>query len=81
MDKGLFPRRHGEALARFESEAAQELNAANFSIHFHAWTMDGMVEMFSRIKTVYRLAYETRLVLKNKEEVVFIFEKAVPHVA
>lgn len=81
MDKGLFPRRSGAALAQFESEVAQELNAANYSIHFHAWTMDGMVEMFSRAKGLYRLAYETRLVLKNKEEVVFIFEKTVPHVA
>lgn len=81
MDKGLFPRRSGAALAQFESDSAQELDAANFSIHFHAWTMDGMVEMFPRIKTVYRLAFETRLVLKNKEEVIFIFEKSVPHIA
>ena len=43
--------------------------------------MEGMVDMFSRIKPLYRLAYETRLILKNKEEVIFIFEKAVPHVA
>ena len=81
MDKGLFHRRSGAALAQFESEAAQELDAANFSIHFHAWTMDGMMEMFSRIKTVYRLSFETRLVLKNREEVIFIFEKSVPHIA
>lgn len=43
--------------------------------------MEGMVDMFSRSKPLYRLAYETRLILKNKEEVIFIFEKAVPHIA
>ncbi len=37
--------------------------------------MQGTGEMFSRIKTLYLLAYETRLALKNKEEVIFIFEK------
>ncbi|KRA18209.1 methyltransferase family protein [Acidovorax delafieldii] len=81
MDKGLFPRHSGAALKQFENEVAQELNAADYSIHFHAWTMEGMVDMFSRIKPLYRLAYETRLILKNKEEVIFIFEKAVPHIA
>lgn len=81
MDKGLFPRRSGAALSQFEGEIARELNTANYSIHFHAWTMDGMVEMFSRTKALYHLAYETRLILKNKEEVIFIFEKSVPHVA
>ena len=81
MDKGLFPRHSGAALKQFENEIAQELNAADYSIHFHAWTMEGMVDMFSRIKPLYRLAYETRLILKNKEEVIFIFEKAVPHIA
>lgn len=80
MDKGLFPRQSGESLVRFEGEIARELNDANHSIHFHAWTMDGMMEMFLKIKEVYKLAFETRLILKNKEEVVFIFEKTVPHV-
>ncbi len=80
MDKGLFPRRSGEDLAKFEGDIARELNETNYSIHFHAWTMDGMVQMFSRIKQDYKLAFETKLVLKNKEEVIFIFEKAVPHI-
>lgn len=40
-----------------------------------------MVEIFSRNRPLYHLAYETRLILKNKNEVIFIFEKAVPHIA
>jgi SAM-dependent methyltransferase len=78
MDKGLFPRRSGEDLATFESDIARELNAANYSIHFHAWTMDGMIEMFQMIKKDYGIAFETRVILKNKEEVIFVFEKTVP---
>lgn len=80
MDKGLFPRQSGESLERFESEIAKELNDSNYSIHFHAWTMDGMIEMFSKIKEVYKTSFETRLIMKNREEVVFVFEKTVPHV-
>ncbi|MBV7455310.1 class I SAM-dependent methyltransferase [Acidovorax sp. sif1233] len=80
MDKGLFPRRSGDSLAQFESEISRELNTSNYSIHFHAWTMDGMMEMFSKIKNIYNLAFEIRLIIKNKEEVIFIFEKTVPHI-
>ena len=43
--------------------------------------MEGMVEIFSRNRPLYHLTYETRLILKNKNEVIFIFEKAVPHIA
>lgn len=80
MDKGLFPRRSGAALAQFESEAAAELDQADFSIHFHAWTMDGMQEMFLKIKQQFGLSFETKLMVKNNEEVIFVFQKTVPHV-
>lgn len=81
MDKGLFPRRSGDLLIKFENEIAEELDTSNYSIHFHAWTMDGMMEMFSRIKKLYGIAFETRLILKNKDEVIFIFEKTIPHIS
>lgn len=80
MDKGLFPRKSGAALINFEKEIAEELDRTNFSIHFHAWTMDGMMEMFAKIKLIYNLAFETRLVIKNNEEVIFVFQKTVPHI-
>lgn len=80
MDKGLFPKRSGSDLLEFENQISEELDRANFSIHFHAWTMDGMIEMFSKMKNVFNLAFETRLVLKNNEEVIFIFQKTVPSV-
>lgn len=80
MDKGLFPRLSGEGLTSFENEIARELEDANFSIHFHAWTMDGMMEMFAKIKKIFRISFETKLVIKNGDEVIFIFQKSIPHI-
>lgn len=80
MDKGLFPRRAGDDLVKFEKEIAQELDQADFSIHFHAWTMDSMVDMFSQIKSTFHLAFETRVIIQNNDEVIFVFQKSVPHV-
>lgn len=81
MDKGLFPKRHGADLEKFQTDLAAELDQADFSIHFHAWTMDGMLDMFLKIKTTFDLSFETRLVVKNHDEVIFIFEKSVPSVS
>ncbi len=80
IDKGLFPKRHGADLEKFEIDLATELDQADFSIHFHAWTMDGMLDMFLKTKETCDLSFETRLVVKNHDEVVFIFEKTVPSV-
>ena len=80
MDKGLFPRCTGQRLKLFEDKLATELNQANFSIHFHAWTMDGMLDMFLNIKRVFKISFEMKLAIKNNDEVVFVFQKTVPHV-
>src|SRR5574337_256636 len=61
-------------------KTAQELDRTDFSIHFHASTMDGMIEMFAKMKSIFNLSFETRLILKNNDEVVFVFQKTVPHV-
>lgn len=81
IDKGLFPKRTGADLAEFEKQAADELDKADFSIHFHAWTMDSMMDMFAQIKTKFHMAFETRMVMKNNDEVIFVFQKSIPHVA
>ena len=81
MDKGLFPRRSGPDLDDYELALATELDKADFSIHFHAWTMDGMIEMFMRIKSELNISFETRLIFKNSDEVIFVFEKTVPNVS
>lgn len=81
MDKGLFPRAHGPGLESFVQGQAAELEKADFSIHFHAWTMDGMQEMFLATKQHFGLAFETRLMAQNEDEVIFIFQKTVPQVA
>lgn len=80
MDKGLFPRVHGSELKAFVGQQAQILEKADFSIHFHAWTMDGMQELFLRIKSHFDLSFETKLIVKNEDEVIFIFEKTVPQI-
>lgn len=80
MDKGLFPKKTGMALINFEEEIAAELDRADFSIHFHAWTMDGMIEMFAKIKSAFNLTFDTRLIIKNNDEVIFVFQKTVPHI-
>lgn len=80
MDKGLFPKKSNKELIDFEEKIAKELDTVNFSIHFHAWTMDGMIEMFAKIKSTFNIAFETRLIIKNNEEVIFIFQKTVPHI-
>ena len=81
MDKGLFPKKTGAELAEFEQQTADELDKADFSIHFHAWTMDSMMDMFARTKALFHLAFETKMVMKNNDEVIFVFQKSIPHVA
>lgn len=80
MDKGLFKKSFGPDREAFEAQQAKALSDANFSIHFHAWTMDGMQDMFLRIKRQFKLAFETRLMLQNGDEVIFVFQKTVAHV-
>lgn len=80
MDKGLFKKHVGSEREAFEAQQAKALSDADFSIHFHAWTMDGMQDMFLRIKRQFKLAFETRLMLQNGDEVIFIFQKTVAHV-
>lgn len=79
-DKGLFKKTCGSQREAFETEQAQILNKADFSIHFHAWTMDGMQEMFLQMKKRFNLAFETRLMLQNGDEVIFVFQKTVAQV-
>jgi SAM-dependent methyltransferase len=75
MDKGLFPKHAGAARKDFERRVADELNQAQFSIHFHAWTMHGMIELFTVLKTYLRINFEFELIKKNGDEVIFLFRK------
>lgn len=77
MDKGLFEKVSGIQRDAFENQQAQALNNVDFSIHFHAWTMDGMQDMFMQIKKRFNLAFETKLMLQNEDEVIFVFQKMV----
>jgi len=78
MDKGLVEHLHGEARSTREQAEAERLDRKNFSIHFHAWTPDAMMEMFLATKARYGLSFETELMLQNQDEVIFVFRKTVP---
>jgi hypothetical protein len=80
MDKGLFEQQYGEERKARELQTAEELKRADFSIHFHTWTIDSMLAMFCQMKERYNLAFEFRLVLQNQDEVIFIFQKTVPYI-
>lgn len=75
MDKGLFPKHAGADKLAFEDRVAQELEQANYSIHFHAWTMLGMIELFTHLRSYIDIAFEIELIQKNFDEVVFVFRK------
>lgn len=75
MDKGLFPRRTGNDLEAFLKECDTQIRASGYSIHFHAWTLDTMVEMFQGARRRYRLPFETELVYQNGDEVTLVFRK------
>lgn len=78
MQKGLLDWCQGEAREARERETAETLKRIDFSIHFHAWTPEAMLEMFVAVKRRYALPFEFKLVLPNHDEVIFVFEKTVP---
>jgi len=47
----------------------------DYSIHYHVFTQDDMVEFFRFIKQFLNLRFETELVMRNDGEVIFIFRK------
>lgn len=75
MAKDLFPQKSGAERVEFENYVSSELDRANFSIHFHAWRMIDMVEMFVKLKDQLGIAYQIELVKANGDEVIFIFRK------
>lgn len=77
MDKGLFPKLAGQAQAEFVASQVRELQRAGFSIHFHAWTPDLMLEMFQTARRRYGLPFEFELFTQCGDEIVFVFRKAV----
>lgn len=75
MDKGLFEKKHGDALSNFVADVAQELDSKDYSIHFHAWTSRGMIEMFNALRSTVEMPYEISFLTVNEDEVIFIFTK------
>lgn len=75
IDKGLFPKSDGDERVSFVNSVADELMKKNHSIHFHAWTSRGMIDMFNSIREVVQIPYEIKFLITNIDEVIFIFEK------
>jgi SAM-dependent methyltransferase len=80
MDKGLIERKYGEHRKQHLQQVKEALKTARYDIHFHAWTLDQMLEMFGKIKQRINLFFEFKLVLQNHDEVIFVFQKTVPHI-
>ena len=78
VDKGLLPQVNDGDRETQIREIEEQLKQAGFSIHFHAWTPDGMLQMFLKIKEHYNLPFEISLIQKNQDEVIFIFRKTIP---
>lgn len=70
---------HGKGKTESEiKEVIKELKAKNFSIHYHVWDHQSMLDMFIMIKNKFRFSYEIELsmaALKNKNESIFILKK------
>jgi predicted SAM-dependent methyltransferase len=53
----------------------EELDAINYSIHFHNWTQKEMLDLFNQLDERFGLPIEILLFMKHEGEVVFIIKK------
>ena len=75
MDKNLFPQSSGDARAEFTRRVADDLERADFSIHFHAWRMPDMLEMFLQLHQRLNIGFRIELAQASGDEVIFIFRR------
>lgn len=67
-----------------EEAAAEEryrvLVAQDYSIHFHVWTQDELLELFVRLRTYFKLPVELELFLKHAGtgEVIVVLSRTAP---
>jgi predicted SAM-dependent methyltransferase len=61
-------------------ERYRALVAQDYSIHFHVWTQDDLLELIIKLRTYFRLPVELELFLKHagRGEVIAILSKTVP---
>ena len=63
-----------------EDEAAiqrrvEELQAINYSIHYHNWTQKEMFDLVSQLDERFNLPMEIQLFVKHEGDIVFIIKK------
>jgi len=56
---------------------AKELMAIGYSIHYHVWRQQDMMEMFIRLIEGFKLDLEIKAMVASGNEVIFILRKAV----
>ncbi len=60
------------------SRKVESVMALGYSIHYHVWKVDEMLDMFKRVKEVLPYAFKTELYRENNEEVIFVLRKTGP---
>lgn len=56
-------------------ERISHLMKLDYSIHYHVWTQDEMLELVSTLKKKLHFNFDVELMLKNMSEVIFIIRK------
>lgn len=65
----------GEKESRHYDMAAEKLMQEDYSIHFHVWDIEGMLDMISRIKSDFEIKFRIKCLLSSGDECIFILEK------
>ena len=55
-----------------------EILSINYSIHFHVWTQNEMLDFLTQLREQFSLPIEIQLFMKHEAEVIFIIKKQHP---
>lgn len=55
---------------------ADRLMAIDYSIHYHVWTPDAILELLLTLKRSLKFAFELELLLQNRDEVIMVLRKS-----
>lgn len=70
------PIRYGPWKSEEEYDATvQKLMDDDYSIHFHVWDRQAMMDMFMKMKSEYHLPVSPEAIVSSGDEVVFVFSK------
>ena len=58
--------------------SADELEAIDYSVHFHVWQQSEMLQMICNLQTRFGLPFDIELCAKNGMEVIIVLRKHAP---